>query len=50
MTERAGVLAAVLSSAFGIAAAATRFAIPCTDPIRLAGGVWMASTSPRPAH
>ena len=37
MTERAGVLAAVLSSAFGgVAAAATRFVIPGTDPITLA--------------
>jgi drug/metabolite transporter (DMT)-like permease len=37
LTERAGVLAAVLSSAFGgVAAAATRFVIPGTDPITLA--------------
>lgn len=37
MTERTGVLAAVLSSAFGgVAAAATRFVIPGTDPITLA--------------
>ena len=36
MTERAGVLAAVLSSAFGgVAAAATRFVIPGTDPVTL---------------